>query len=56
MYDASLMPFGLKLFIAIGLVVVNYICALAGMTSGARMMFAFARDGGLPASSFDLAW
>jgi amino acid transporter len=52
MYDASLMPFALKLFIAIGLVVVNYICALAGMTSGARMMFAFARDGGLPASGF----
>ena len=52
MYDASLMPFALKLFIAIGLVVVNYLCALAGLTSTSRMMFAFARDGGLPASSF----
>ncbi len=52
MYDASLMPYALKLFLAVGLVVVNYICALAGMTSGARMMFAFARDGGLPASGF----
>jgi amino acid transporter len=44
------MPFGLSLFLAVGLVVVNYICALAGLTSTSRMMFAFARDGGLPAS------
>jgi amino acid transporter len=44
------MPFFLSLILAIGLVVVNYICALAGLTSTSRMMFAFARDGGLPAS------
>lgn len=50
MYGASRMPFALSLIIAIGLVVVNYICALAGMTSGSRMMFAFSRDGGLPGS------
>jgi amino acid transporter len=50
MYGASRMPFALSLFLAVGLVVVNYICALAGMTSGSRMMFAFARDGGLPGS------
>jgi amino acid transporter len=31
-------------------VVANYLCALAGLTSCSRMMFAFARDGGLPAS------
>ena len=29
----------------------NYICALAGLTSTSRMIFAFARDGGLPGSS-----
>ncbi len=52
MWSASLMPFGLKLFLAVGFVIVNYICALAGLTSTSRMMFAFARDGGLPASSF----
>jgi amino acid transporter len=52
MYGASHMPFALSLIIAIGLVVVNYICALAGLTSLSRMMFAFARDGGLPASRF----
>jgi amino acid transporter len=50
MWDASLMPYALKLIIAIGLVVVNYVCALAGLTSTSRMMYAFARDGGLPGS------
>ncbi len=51
MFGASRMPYALSLFIGIGLVVSNYLCALAGMTSCSRMMFAFARDGGLPASS-----
>ena len=32
------------------MVLVNYVCALAGLTSTSRMMYAFARDGGLPAS------
>ena len=52
MWDASLMPYGLKLFLAVGFVIVNYICALAGLTSTSRMTFAFARDGGLPASNW----
>ena len=51
-FTASLMPYWLKLVLAVGFVVVNYICALAGLTSTSRMMFAFARDGGLPASRF----
>jgi len=50
MWNASLMPQWLKVFLALGLVAVNYMCALAGMTSCSRMMYAFARDGGLPAS------
>ncbi len=50
MWGASRMPYALSLFLAIGLVISNYLCALAGMTSCSRMMFAFARDGGLPAS------
>lgn len=50
MWGASRMPYWLSLILAIGLVVVNYICALAGLTSTSRMMYAFARDGGLPAS------
>ena len=51
MWTASLMPQWLKVFLAVGLVVVNYICALAGLTSTSRMMYAFSRDGGLPGSA-----
>ena len=43
----SLIPEGL---IIIGIVVSNFLCALAGLTSCSRMMYAFARDGGLPLS------
>jgi amino acid transporter len=46
------MPAFLKALLAIGIVIANYICALAGMTSTSRMIYAFSRDGGLPASSF----
>jgi amino acid transporter len=45
------MPYGLSLFLAVGMVLVNYVCALAGLTSTSRMMYAFARDGGLPGSA-----
>ncbi len=34
----------------IGIVVSNYLCGLACVTSTSRMIYAFARDGGLPAS------
>ena len=40
----------IKDLLAIGIVLANYCCALAGLTSISRMVFAFARDGGLPAS------
>ncbi|WP_454814424.1 amino acid permease [Labrys neptuniae] len=40
----------LKDVLAIGIVLANFICALAGLTSTSRMIYAFARDGGLPAS------
>jgi len=36
----------------VGIVVANYLCGLACMTSTSRMMYAFARDGGLPLSRF----
>ncbi len=42
----------LAVILAVGFVIVNYICALAGLTSTSRMMYAFSRDGGLPASNF----
>lgn len=44
-------PAPLKAFLAISIVVSNYLCALAGLTSTSRMIFAFSRDGGLPGSS-----
>lgn len=47
---ASNMPSFLLIFLAAGIVIANYLCALAGLTSTSRMMYAFARDGGLPAS------
>jgi amino acid transporter len=43
-------PAALKNFLYILIVVANYLCALACVTSTSRMVFAFARDGGLPFS------
>ena len=48
--ETSAMPFFLKAILIVGIVVSNFLCALAGLTSTSRMMYAFARDGGLPAS------
>ena len=45
-------PTWLKTLLNIGIVVANYLCALAGTTSTSRMVYAFARDGGLPASRY----
>ena len=45
------MPNIVKEIIGIGIVLSNFLCALAGMTSLSRMMFAFARDGGIPGAS-----
>jgi amino acid transporter len=45
-------PDALKALLYIGIVISNYLCALAGMTSLSRMVFAFARDGGFPASNW----
>ena len=44
------MPGFLRSLLYVGIVLANYLCALAGLTSCSRMMYAFARDGGLPAS------
>ena len=46
----SEMPKIFKDILIIGIVLANYLCALAGLTSTSRMMYAFARDGGLPFS------
>jgi len=41
-------PTPLKDLLYIAIVLANYLCALAGVTSTSRMIFAFSRDGGLP--------
>ena len=46
----KVLPKPLALFLYAGISVTQYLCGLACMTSASRMMYAFARDGGLPAS------
>ena len=46
----SLPPF-LNVLLSVGIFVANFLCGLACLTSTSRMMYAFARDGGLPASN-----
>ena len=41
-------PVLLKDALYIAIVLANFLCGLAGLTSTSRMVFAFARDGGLP--------
>lgn len=48
---ASLMPPMLLKLLYIVIVLANFLCALAGLTSCSRMIYAFARDGGLPFSA-----
>lgn len=42
----------LKDILYIGIVLANYLCALAGLTSTSRMIYAFSRDGGLPGHKY----
>jgi amino acid transporter len=46
----QVMPGWLKWPLEVGLLVSNYLCGLACLTSTSRMVYAFARDGGLPGS------
>jgi amino acid transporter len=45
-------PNGLKDVLYVGIVLANFLCALAGVTSTSRMVYAFSRDGGLPGSKY----
>ncbi|HEV3385936.1 MAG TPA: amino acid permease [Gemmata sp.] len=47
---SDVLPRWLALGLAGGIVITQYLCGLATVTSGSRMAFAFARDGGLPMS------
>jgi len=44
----QVMPVWLKVPLEVGIVVANYLCGLACVTSTSRMTYAFARDGGMP--------
>src|SRR5438105_1088778 len=46
----TVLPAPLSVFLLIGIALAQYLCGLATVTSASRMMFAFARDGGLPLS------
>ena len=46
-----MLPGGWRGSLWIGIVAAQYLCGLATVTSASRMVFAFARDGGLPLSS-----
>ena len=50
LFNALPCPNWLRNLLAFGIVLANFLCALAGVTSTSRMIYAFARDGGLPAS------
>jgi amino acid transporter len=45
------LPGPLRVALMLGLIVVNALCGLASLLSASRMAYAFARDGGLPASA-----
>ncbi|MEK7394060.1 MAG: amino acid permease [Fibrobacterota bacterium] len=44
------LPAGLKAILSVGIFLANFLCGLAALTATSRMMYAFARDGGLPFS------
>jgi amino acid transporter len=47
----AVLPRPLAYFILAGIAVAQYLCGLAAITSASRIAYAFARDGGLPASA-----
>jgi amino acid transporter len=48
----SVLPDWFATLLFIGIILAQYLCGLATITSASRMAFAFARDGGLPGSSW----
>jgi len=47
----AVLPAGLKLLLYVLILIAQLLCGLATVTSASRMIYAFARDGGLPASA-----
>jgi amino acid transporter len=50
LFTAVILPSFLGKLMLVGVIISNFLCALAAVTSTSRMIYAFARDGGLPAS------
>jgi amino acid transporter len=48
--SSAILPSGLKTVLFIMILVSQYLCGLATVTSASRMIYAFSRDGGLPGS------
>ncbi|MCX6045601.1 MAG: amino acid permease [Chloroflexi bacterium] len=48
----AVVPAWLKYILYFGILLSQFLCGLATVTSASRMIFAFSRDGGLPASKF----
>jgi amino acid transporter len=46
----KVIPEGLRVFLYAGILISQFLCGLATVTSASRMIFAFARDGGFPAA------
>jgi amino acid transporter len=51
----AIMPQGLKTVLYLGILIAQFLCGLATVTSASRMLFAFSRDDGLPVGSKMLA-
>lgn len=47
----EVLPGWLSILLLIGIAIAQYLCGLATVTSASRMLYAFARDGGVPFSS-----
>jgi amino acid transporter len=48
LFNVLIAPTFLGKICAIGIIIANFFCALSGLTSTSRMVYAFARDGGVP--------
>ncbi len=51
----QILPAGLKTLIYLGILIAQFLCGLATVTSASRMLFAFSRDDGMPFGSKALA-
>ena len=51
----AIMPAGLKTVLYLGILIAQFLCGLATVTSASRMLFAFSRDDGMPIGSKTLA-